>query len=214
MFKLPNKPGTNDNPRTIGKKERGRLKNRKLMIVILLLILIVFAFLFFKDNLLRMMYPKTYQEVVAIYEEKYKVEENLIFAVIKAESNFDKDAVSNRNAIGLMQLMEETAKDVAKKNGIEIDSNNMKEELCDVYRNIEIGTCYLATLLQRYQNKEIALAAYNAGIGTVDGWMEKGIIQKDGSDIENIPYKETNNYVRKILRDYQIYEDLYRTKEK
>lgn len=44
----------------------------------------------------------------------------------------------------------------------------------------------------------------------MDGWIEKGIIQKDGSDIENIPYKETNNYVRKILRDYQIYEDLYK----
>ena len=56
---------------------------------------------------------------------------------------------------------------------------------------------------------EIALAAYNAGIGTVDNWLEKEIIKKDGSDIENIPYKETNNYVRKILRDYKIYEKLY-----
>lgn len=194
------------------KKEREKLKNKKIIIVILLLILIVFIFLFFKNSLLKMMYPKTYQEVVAIYEEKYHVEENLIFAVIKAESNFDKDAFSHRNAIGLMQIMEETAKDVAKKNGIEIDTKNIKEELCDIYKNIEIGTCYLATLIQRYQNKEVALAAYNAGIGTVDGWIEKGIIQKDGSDIENIPYKETNNYVRKILRNYQIYEELYKNK--
>lgn len=193
-------------------KERDKLKNKKRIIVILLLILIIFVFLFFKDNLLKMMYPKTYQEVVSLYEEKYNVEGNLIFAVIKAESNFDKDAISHRNAIGLMQLMEETAKDVAKKNGIGINSDNVKEELCDVYKNIEIGTCYLATLMQRYQNKEVALAAYNAGIGTVDGWIEKGIIQKDGTDIENIPYKETNNYVRKILRDYKIYEDLYENK--
>ena len=186
------------------------MKNKKLISVILLLILIVPVFWFFKDNLLKIMYPKTYQEVVSVYKEKYNVEENLIFAVIKSESNFDKEAISNRNAIGLMQLMEETAKDVAKKNGIEINVDNMKEELCDVYKNIEIGTCYIATLMQRYQNKEVALAAYNAGIGTVDGWIEKGIIQKDGSDIENIPYKETNNYVRKILRDYKIYEDLYK----
>lgn len=179
------------------------------MIIILLLIIMVFVFLL-KDNLLKMMYPKTYKEVVSLYEEKYDVEENLIFAVIKAESNFDKDAISNRNAVGLMQLMEETAKDVARKNGIEIDFDNTKEELCDVYKNIEIGTCYLSTLLQKYQNKEVALAAYNAGTGTVDGWIEKGIIKKDGTDIENIPYKETNNYVRKILRDYKIYEDLYK----
>lgn len=157
-----------------------------------------------------MLYPKTYQEVVSLYEEKYHVEENLIFAVIKAESNFDKDAVSNRNAIGLMQLMEETAKDVAKKNQIEIKDKNVKEQLHDVNKNIEIGTCYLSILIEKYQNKEVALAAYNAGIGTVDGWIEKGIILKDGTDIEKVPYKETNNYVRKILRDYKIYEDLYK----
>ena len=54
------------------------------------------------------------------------------------------------------------------------------------------------------------LAAYNAGIGTVDIWIEKGVIKKDGSDIENIPYKETNNYVRKIVRDYKIYQRLYK----
>lgn len=187
------------------------MKSKKVIIVILLFILIVFVFLF-KNNLLKILYPKTYQETVLIYEEKYNVEANLIFAVIKAESNFNKDAISNRNAVGLMQIMEETAKDVAQKNEIKVNFDNLQEELCDVYKNIEIGTCYLSTLIQKYQNKEIALAAYNAGTGTVDGWIEKGIIQKDGTDIENIPYKETNNYVRKILRDYKIYEELYRTK--
>lgn len=178
------------------------------MILLIILILFIFVFLF-RDNILKIMYPKTYEEIVKVNQEKYKVEENLIYAVIKAESNFNKDAISYKNAIGLMQLMEETAKDVAKKNNIELNSENIKEELCKVNKNIEIGTCYLATLIQKYQNKEVALAAYNAGIGTVDGWIEKGIIKADGSDIENIPFKETNNYVRKILRDYKIYEDLY-----
>ena len=64
-------------------------------------------------------------------------------------------------------------------------------------------------LLTQYGNVEVALAAYNAGIGTVNNWIEKEIIQADGSDIENIPYKETNNYVRKILRDYDVYNYLY-----
>ena len=187
------------------------MKNKKIKIAMVILIFIVFVFLFtFRNDLLKIMYPKKYQEVVSIYEEEYNVEENLIFAVIKAESNFDSNAVSNRNAIGLMQLMEETAKDVAKKNDIDIDYNNVKDDLCDVYKNINIGTKYLSTLLERYKNKEVALAAYNAGIGTVDNWIEKGIIKSDGSDIENIPYKETNNYVRKILRDYKIYQELYK----
>ena len=109
-----------------------------------------------------------------------------------------------------MQLMEETAKDVAQKHNIDICMNHIQEELYDSNKNIELGVCYLSTLLQKYHNKEVALAAYNAGIGTVDGWIEKGIIRKDGTDIENIPYKETNNYVRKILRDYKIYEYLYK----
>ena len=158
-----------------------------------------------------MLYPKTYQELVSRYGEKYQVEENLIFAVIKAESNFDKEAISNRNAIGLMQLMEDTAKDVAKKNQIPIHEENLKKELCAVNKNIEIGTCYLSILMQKYQNQEVALAAYNAGTGTVDSWIEKGIIKKDGTDIEKIPYKETNQNVRKIVRDYKIYEDLYKS---
>ena len=156
------------------------------------------------------MYPKTYKEIVLSCVERYNVEENLIFALIKAESNFNKDAVSNKGAVGLMQLMEETAKDVANKNGIGIDTSNMKNELLNPNNNINIGTKYIAALLEKYQNKEVALAAYNAGNGTVDNWIEKGIIKADGSDIENIPYKETNNYVRKILRDYKVYETLYK----
>ena len=96
------------------------------------------------------------------------------------------------------------------KNSIDIDYNNIREELLKVDININIGIKYMANLLEKYQNTEVALAAYNAGIGTVDNWIEKGIIQSDGSDIENIPYKETNNYVRKILRNYKIYEELYK----
>ena len=83
------------------------------------------------------------------------------------------------------------------------------EKLLEADTNINLGTKYISTLLKKYQNVALALTAYNAGIGTVDTWIEKGSIREDGTDIENIPYKETNNYVRKILRDYRIYQDLY-----
>ena len=191
-------------------KGGGNLKNKKIFITLLIIVLIIVFLIFARNPILKIIYPRTYEEAVLIYSEKYNVDKNLILAVIKAESNFNENAISNRNAIGLMQLMEETAKDVANKNNIEIDNENIKEELCDVYKNIEIGTAYIASLLQKYQNTEVALAAYNAGIGTVDNWIEKGIINKDGSNIENIPYKETNYYVRKILRDYTIYQELYK----
>lgn len=184
------------------------LKSKLFIIFVVILVLVCFLAIF-KDKILKFIYPKTYSEIVLVYAEKYSVDSNLIFAVIKAESNFRTEAVSNKSAIGLMQIVEDTALDVARKNNIEIDYNNVKNELLDEDNNINIGTKYLSILLQRYQNTEVALAAYNAGIGTVDNWIEKGIIKKDGSDIENIPYKETNNYVRKILRDYKIYTKLY-----
>ena len=187
------------------------MKNKYKIIIGTVIIVLIIAILFvlFKDKLLKILYPKTYSEIVSVYAEEYDVEENLIYAVIKAESNFESQAVSNRDAIGLMQIVEETAIDVAKKNNIDIDTENIEEEILDIDNNINIGTKYLSTLLTQYGNIEVALAAYNAGIGTVNNWIEKQVIQADGSDIENIPYKETNNYVRKILRDYRIYNELY-----
>ena len=142
------------------------------------------------------------------YSQEYNVDENLVYAVIKAESNFDPNAKSSKDAIGLMQLMESTAKDIIKKVDIQISDMELGEKLHEVDININLGTKYLSILLERYNNIEIAITAYNAGIGTVDNWIEKGIIKADGSDVENIPYKETNNYVRKILRDYKIYKNL------
>ena len=194
------------------KGEKTLLKNKYKSIIstVIVIFMVIILFVLFKDKLLKILYPKTYSEIITTYAEKYDVEENLIYAVIKAESNFDSSAVSNKSAIGLMQIVEETALDVAKKNNIELDTGNLEEELLDIDNNIHIGTKYLETLLRQYGNKEVALAAYNAGIGTVNNWIEKQIIKADGSDIENIPYKETNNYVRKILRDYNIYNDLYR----
>ena len=185
-------------------------KNKKLLILSLALIVILVFIILNRDKILKIIYPKKFESIVSSYTEKYDVDENLIYAVIKAESNFEEDALSGKGAVGLMQIMEETATDVARKSNIEIDFSNIQEELLKAENNINIGIKYLSILLERYQNEEVALAAYNAGIGTVDNWIEKEIIKADGTNIENIPYKETNNYVRKILRDYKIYKELYK----
>ena len=186
------------------------MKNKKVLISVIIVLMIIVFLVVFKDNILKIIYPKTYKEIVSIYAEKYNIDENIIFSVIKVESNFENNAVSHKDALGLMQIMEETAKDVATKYDINIDLNNAKQEILNVQNNINIGTKYLSVLLAKYQNIELAVAAYNAGTGTVDKWIEKGVIKADGSDIENIPYKETNNYVRKILRNYNVYEELYK----
>lgn len=194
----------------VEKGENERLKNKKILVCGLIILILIVFLIVFKDKIQRIFYPKSYEEFVSIYSDEYGVDENLVFAVIKAESNFQEDAVSHKDALGLMQIMKETAEDVARKYNIEIDFNNSEREILNVQNNIKIGTKYLAVLLEKYKNIEVAVAAYNAGIGTVDNWIEKGIIKSDGSDIENIPYKETNNYVRKILRNYKIYQDLYK----
>ena len=186
------------------------MKNKKILVCGLIILILIVFLIVLKNKIQRIFYPKSYEEFVSMYSDEYGVDENLIFAVIKAESNFQEDAVSHKDALGLMQIMKETAEDVARKYNIEIDFNNSEREILNVQNNIKIGTKYLAVLLEKYKNIEVAVAAYNAGIGTVDNWIEKEIIKSDGSDIENIPYKETNNYVRKILRNYKIYQDLYK----
>ena len=103
-----------------------------------------------------------------------------------------------------MQLMYPTAEEIANKNGIELTEENILEP--DV--NINLGTIYISELIEKYKSIEVALAAYNAGSGNVDKWIKNGIIKADGSDIEKIPYKETNTYVRKIMRDYKIYTEI------
>ena len=153
------------------------------------------------------MYPKEYSEYVYKYSEENNIDPLLTFAIIKAESNFNPEATSSSNAMGLMQVLETTAKEVMQN---KIEGNFSKEILFNAEDNIKIGTTYFAYLLDKYNgNITLALTAYNAGIGKVDNWIETGIIKEDGSDIENIPYKETNNYVRKILRDYKIYKEIY-----
>lgn len=154
---------------------------------------------------LKKIYYKGYEEYVEKYSKEYDVDQALIYAIIKAESNFREDSISNKEAKGLMQIMYPTAVDVAKVLNIDIDEQKIMEPRL----NIMIGTKYISMLINRYKEVSIALAAYNAGSGNVDKWIAEGTIKQNGEDIENIPFRETNNYVRKILRDYKIYTQIY-----
>lgn len=178
---------------------------KKILKIIVILFLAGLIFVLFNNLIMKMIYIKKYEDIVYKYSQINNIDPMLTFAVIKAESNFNSNAVSKSNAIGLMQLMENTAVEV----GNNINETIKKEQLYNPEINIKIGTKYLAELLERYDNNlNLTLAAYNAGIGNVDEWIKNGTIKADGSDIENIPFKETNNYVRKILRDYEIYKSI------
>ena len=178
----------------------------KFIILFLIIIIVLLGFIKYFDidkYFARKLYPKTYSEYVEMASKEYDVDEYIIFAIIKNESNFKNTVSSNKGAQGLMQLMESTALEVAQNMGLsDID-------LSDPKTNIEIGTKYYSYLYQKYNNTGLALAAYNAGSGNVEKWIQAGNLKSDGSDIENIPYKETNMYVRKVLQTKKIYEYIY-----
>lgn len=181
------------------------MRNLKIIIVALCILMILFSLFCFRKPILKKIYRIEYYDYIEKYSKKYDVDEFLILAIIKAESNFNSNAVSKKGAKGLMQLMDSTAEDIAKDLKIDLNDNKiLKPEI-----NIELGTKYISDLIKKYNNIGLALAAYNAGSGNVDSWVSNGVLKHDGTNVENIPYIETNNYVRKILRDYEIYQWLY-----
>ncbi len=169
------------------------------LITFLVIIVIVIRKIIFNNT-----YKIEYKEYVTESASSYGVEEALIYSIIKNESGFNEKATSVSNAQGLMQIMYSTAQEVSKKNNIELN----EEKILNPEINIKIGTIYISNLISKYKNLELALAAYNAGSGNVDKWITQGIINDDASNIENIPYKETNLYVRKVIRDYKIYKKI------
>lgn len=184
---------------------------RLLKFLITLLILASIIFILFKvikidDIIMKKLYPLKYSEYVEKYAKEYNIDKHMVYAIIKAESNFNENAKSSSDAIGLMQIMETTAIETARKMNLEVT----EEDLFKPDLNINIGLKYFTYLLNHYNNNyPLVIIAYNAGMGNVDAWIKEGIIKEDGTDIENVPFKETNNYVRKILRDYEIYKGLY-----
>ncbi len=179
---------------------------KKTIIFIIIVIITIVVLLVNSDYILKKIYKIKYEEYVEKYSEEYSVDKYLVYAIIKAESNFNEGALSNKGATGLMQLMDNTAKEVAENVVMEYESGIT---LYNPEKNIKLGIAYYASLKDIYKVDTVTLAAYNAGSGNVNKWIEQGTIKEDGSDIENIPFKETNTYVRKILKDYEMYKKLY-----
>ena len=140
----------------------------KLLIIILFVyaIIVLFDYIGIRDMILKQIYPKRYETYVEKYSNESELDSLLIYAIIKAESNFKIGVKSNSGAIGLMQIMESTAEEIANENNINID-NLHEPEL-----NIQLGILYFRKLINRYDgNMVLAICAYNAGLGNVDRWI-------------------------------------------
>lgn len=187
-------------------KERELKKTIIVFFIIMVLFVTICRCFNVEEKILLHLYPIKYQEIVYKYSEELEIDPMLTLAIIKTESNFEENCVSRSGAIGLMQLMETTAKEQAEKIKLEYYDGI----LYNPEQNIKIGLYYFHSLLDYFNNNYIlAAVAYNAGIGNTEKWIEDGIITDEGIGIENIPFKETNIYVRKIIRNYTIYKELY-----
>ena len=153
------------------------------------------------------LYPFPYREKVEEHSSRYQVDKFLAVSVMKVESNFTEGAISKSGAVGLMQIMPDTANWIA----FCLEENPPSlNELHDTDKNIRYGIWYLAELEDEFfGNDVLALAAYNAGRGNVHHWMEEGGWGKNFSDVDKIPYLETRQYVKKVLRCREKYVELY-----
>jgi len=155
----------------------------------------------------KFVYPFPYQETVYRQAIENEIDPFLIAGVIRTESRFMPAARSPKGAIGLMQIMPETAIWVAGQLGFE---NFDVSQLQDPETNIRFGTWYLALLHREfYGNETLALAAYNGGCGNVRQWMRQYNWTSSFSDINQIPFRETREYVAKVQKSKQRYQELY-----
>lgn len=146
-------------------------------------------------------YPRPYRETVS----QSGLDPHLVYAVMKAESGFDERALSAAGAVGLMQLKPSTAEFICNRAKIAYE----KDMLRIGEYNVKVGCLYLLYLLERFPAEETAIAAYNAGEGTVSAWLKNPKYSEDGRILKEIPYSETRNYLKKILKFRKIYDFFY-----
>jgi soluble lytic murein transglycosylase len=145
----------------------------------------------------RLWYPLHYEQIVRGHARNYSLDPALLAAVIYQESKFKPDARSKSGAIGLMQLLPDTAK------GIAIHTGGTRFRVSDLYDpeiNVRYGAWYLRHLIRKYQNERTALAAYNAGQDNVDRWRRAG---------SGIQFSETRAYVERVQELKEIYRRAY-----
>jgi soluble lytic murein transglycosylase len=176
---------------------------RRLALVILLFLLVLNY-----DTIGRFLYPFPYRETTFYYARAYGVDPFLLAAVMKTESNFNSRAVSERGARGLMQIMPDTGRWVARQLG---ESSFQPDRLFEPETSIKYGAWYLADLEKEFQGDTILiLAAYNGGRGNVKDWLTSKNLTVGKSSIDQIPFPETRHYVKKVLIFHRIYNFLYR----
>lgn len=168
----------------------------KKFLSLLILFLIVTSFFIYIIIDRKIRYPIKYMDIINPLSISYGVDSALVFAIIKTESNFQSEAKSSAGAVGLMQLLPSTASYIAGLIDYSNDINLIKP-IC----NIELGVAYFSYLLAKFENLQYSIYAYNAGEGRVHEWIKNG-------QINDVPYRETSEYYKKVMFAYNIYKNM------
>jgi soluble lytic murein transglycosylase len=181
------------------------LAPHRLVIAAVVVVLAVLTLLFLRgpDVWQRYYYPLEHVDEIARSAKRHEVNPYLVAAMIDAESDWEEGITSEAGAVGLMQVLPETAEDLRDR-GLVDEETVSGGDLSDPAVNIEYGTAYIRLLVERYHEIETAVAAYNAGMANVDEWVE------EGEDIrDTIEFPETRHYVLRVVRARDVYEELY-----
>ncbi len=180
------------------------MKGLKVFIVTIVGVLFCFVFSY---GVLKSLYPIKYYKYIEKYSSMYNLDKYLVMSIIKAESNFNEKATSSKDAKGLMQITPSTGEWIAEQmNLVEFSP----DKLYDPELNIFMGCWYLDNLRKEFhENYVLILSAYNAGRGNVNRWLNNSEFSKDGENLNYIPFKETEIYIKKIKMNYNIYKKLY-----
>lgn len=179
----------------------------KLVITLIIIFIMINLAIYIGKRIVKKNYPLIYKECILAYSKEYQLDPYLVAAVIKTESNFKVKAASHKSAKGLMQLMDDTSKWISIQ--LKMKDFNL-ETVYEPENNIHFGTWYLSYLSKKYNgNTKLILAAYNGGMGNVSNWLTNPEYSKDGVNLDYIPFKETENYVKKVNVNYNIYKYLY-----
>lgn len=175
-----------------------------LWLSILLFLAVVLSF----PKWITVFYLLPHQDLVFSEAAKQKIDPYLVFAIIRAESKYQNAAESSVGAKGLMQIMPETAYWIAEQNG---DQDFKLENLHQPEVNIRFGCWYLHSLNQEFKsNIPLTVASYNAGRGKVQEWLVSGTWSGDPEEIDKIPFPETRQYVKNVLKNYEAYKAIYK----
>lgn len=159
-------------------------------------------------GLLTTNYPIGYKTMIVEYSKEYNLDPYLVASIINVESKYDKDALSQKDARGLMQISPSTGKWASEVLGIE---NYSEDILFDPETNIRIGTWYLSTLFKEFNNNlDSVLAAYNAGSGNVNKWLNDEKYSRDKTSLAIIPFQETKDYLVRVKKNYKVYSTVYK----